>query len=131
MSNRRFTRLTNGFSKKVENHAAQIAIFMVVYNFQRKHMTLGTTPAVKAGIAMGLVSRIYLPDAPIRDLSCTRTGFRKSVRRVFDSRTLRFPQQLETAARIPPGADLILNGSPPLLRHLYNIEEEEDVKFVG
>jgi IS1 family transposase len=33
MSNRRFTRLTNGFSKKLENHAAQIAIFMVVYNF--------------------------------------------------------------------------------------------------
>jgi IS1 family transposase len=51
MSNRRFTRLTNGFSKKVENHAAQIAIFMVVYNFHRKHMTLKTTPAVKAGIA--------------------------------------------------------------------------------
>jgi IS1 family transposase len=51
MSMRRFTRLTNGFSKKVENHAEQIAIFMMVYNFQRKHMTLGTTPAIKAGIA--------------------------------------------------------------------------------
>jgi hypothetical protein len=51
MSNRRFTRLTNGFSKKVENHAAQIAIFMMVYNFSRKHMTLGTSPTVKAGIA--------------------------------------------------------------------------------
>ena len=51
MSNRRFTRLTNGFSKKLENHAAQIAIFMVVYNFHRKHMTLKTTPAVKAEIA--------------------------------------------------------------------------------
>lgn len=51
MQMRRFTRLTNGFSKKLENHAAQIAIFMMVYNFQRKHMTLGTTPAVKAGIA--------------------------------------------------------------------------------
>ena len=51
MSNRRFTTLTNGFSKKVESHAAQIAIFMVVYNFSRKHMTLSTTPAVKAGIA--------------------------------------------------------------------------------
>ena len=47
----RFTRLTNGFSKKVDNRAAQIAIFIVVYNFSRKHMTLGTTPAVKAGIA--------------------------------------------------------------------------------
>jgi IS1 family transposase len=51
MSNRRFTRLTNGFSKKIENHEAQIAIFMVVYNFHRKHMTLGTTPAIKSGIA--------------------------------------------------------------------------------
>lgn len=51
MGNRRFTRLTNGFRKEVDNHAAQIAIFMMVYNFQRKHMTLGTTPAAKAGIA--------------------------------------------------------------------------------
>jgi len=51
MSMRRFTRLTNAFSKKVENHAAAVAIYMVAYNFQRKHMTLGTTPAVKAGIA--------------------------------------------------------------------------------
>ena len=50
MQNRRFTRLTNAFSKKLENHAAQIAIFMMVYNFQRKHMTLGTTPAIKAGL---------------------------------------------------------------------------------
>jgi IS1 family transposase len=48
---RRFTRLTNGFSKKIENHAAHIAIYLMAYNFQRKHMTLGTTPAVKAGIA--------------------------------------------------------------------------------
>jgi hypothetical protein len=36
---------------KLENHASQIAVFMVVYNFHRKHMTLKTTPAVKAGIA--------------------------------------------------------------------------------
>jgi IS1 family transposase len=51
MSMRRFTRLTNAFSKKMENHAAAIAIYMMAYNFQRKHMTLGTTPAVRAGIA--------------------------------------------------------------------------------
>ena len=51
MSMRRFTRLTNGFSKKVDNHAASVALYMMAYNFQRKHMTLGTTPAVKAGIA--------------------------------------------------------------------------------
>jgi IS1 family transposase len=51
MSMRRFTRLTNAFSKKIENHAAAVAIYVMSYNFQRKHMTLGTTPAVKAGIA--------------------------------------------------------------------------------
>lgn len=51
MSMRRFTRLTNAFSKKLENHAASVALYMMHYNFGRKHMTLGTTPAVKAGIA--------------------------------------------------------------------------------
>jgi IS1 family transposase len=51
MSMRRFTRLTNGYSKKVENHAAMLGIYFMWYNFGRKRMTLGTTPAVKAGIA--------------------------------------------------------------------------------
>jgi hypothetical protein len=51
MQNRRFTRLTNAFSKKLENHTAHVAIYMVAYNFQRVHLTLKTTPAVKAGLA--------------------------------------------------------------------------------
>ncbi len=51
MQMRRFTRLTNGFSKKLENHAASVAVHFMAYNFQRKHLTLGTTPAVNAGIA--------------------------------------------------------------------------------
>ncbi len=51
MSMRRFTRLTNGLSKKVDNHAASVALYMMFYNFGRKHTTLGTAPAVKAGIA--------------------------------------------------------------------------------
>jgi IS1 family transposase len=50
MSMRRFTRLTNGFSKKLENHSASVALYMMFYNFGRKHTTLGTTPAVKAGL---------------------------------------------------------------------------------
>jgi IS1 family transposase len=50
MSMRRFTRLTNGFSKKLENHGAAVALYMMFYNFGRKHTTLGTTPAVKAGL---------------------------------------------------------------------------------
>jgi hypothetical protein len=51
MSMRRFTRLTNGFSKKIENHVASQALYFMWYNFGRKHTTLGTTPAMKAGIA--------------------------------------------------------------------------------
>jgi hypothetical protein len=48
---RRFTRLTNAFSKKIENHSAAVALYMMYYNFGGKHLTLGTTPAVKAAIA--------------------------------------------------------------------------------
>lgn len=50
MSMRRFTRLTNGFSKKVENHAYSVAIHFMHYNFCRIHMTLRVTPAMEAGI---------------------------------------------------------------------------------
>jgi hypothetical protein len=50
MGMRRFTRLTNGFSKKVENHAAAIALHFMWYNFGRKHQTLKTTPAMAAGV---------------------------------------------------------------------------------
>lgn len=51
MSMRRFTRLTNAFSKKIENHAAAVALYFMWYNFGRIHQTLKMTPAMKAGIA--------------------------------------------------------------------------------
>src|SRR4051812_26887445 len=51
MGMRRFTRLTNGFSKKIENHAAAVSLYFMWYNFGRKHQTLKTTPAIAAGIA--------------------------------------------------------------------------------
>ena len=51
MGMRRFTRLTNGFSKKVENHAAMVALYMVFYNFCRVHKSLRVTPAMEAGLA--------------------------------------------------------------------------------
>ena len=52
---RRFTRLTNGFSKKVENHAAMVSLHFMYYNFGRPHKSLATpyprTPAMAAGVA--------------------------------------------------------------------------------
>jgi IS1 family transposase len=50
MSMRRFTRLTNGFSKKVENHAHAMALYVMYYNFCRIHKTLRVTPAMMAGV---------------------------------------------------------------------------------
>ena len=51
MGMRRFTRLTNGFSKKVANHEAAVALHFMHYNFCRVHQTLRVTPAMEAGIA--------------------------------------------------------------------------------
>ncbi len=51
MSMRRFTRLTNGFSKKIENHAAAVALYFMWYNFGRVHQTLRVTPAMEAGVS--------------------------------------------------------------------------------
>jgi IS1 family transposase len=51
MSMRRFTRLTNAFSKKVENHAYQVALHFMYYNFARIHQTLRCTPAMEAGVS--------------------------------------------------------------------------------
>ena len=51
MSMRRFTRLTNGFSKKIDNHAHAVALHFVHYNFCRVHKTLRVTPAMEAGLS--------------------------------------------------------------------------------
>ena len=51
MSMRRFTRLTNGFSKKLENHIHMLAIYFVHHNWCRVHKTLKGTPAMAAGLA--------------------------------------------------------------------------------
>jgi IS1 family transposase len=51
MSMGRFTRLTNGFSKKLENHGHAVALYFLHYNFCRVHKTLRVTPAMEAGLA--------------------------------------------------------------------------------
>jgi hypothetical protein len=55
MGSRRFTRLTNGFSKKLDNHVAAVALYVAHYNLCRVHETLKTTPAK----ALGVVDRAW------------------------------------------------------------------------
>lgn len=66
MSMRRFTRLTNGFSKKLESHIYAISLYFVFYNFCRIHKTLKVTPAMAAGLTdklMGLEDVVEMIDA--------------------------------------------------------------------
>jgi hypothetical protein len=55
MQSRRFTRLTNGFSKKLANHEAAVGLFVCVYNFCRVHSSLRQTPAM----ALGLTDHVW------------------------------------------------------------------------
>jgi hypothetical protein len=50
MHNRRFTRLTNAFSKKAQNHARSLALHFMYYNYVRRHSSVKTTPAIAAGV---------------------------------------------------------------------------------
>lgn len=56
MCMRRFTRLTNAFSKKIENHCAAVSLHFMYYNFVRRHQTLRVTPAMAAGVSNRLWS---------------------------------------------------------------------------
>ena len=51
LSMRRFTRLTNAFSRKFENYAAAVAIYFVCYDYAHVHQRLRVTPAMEAGLA--------------------------------------------------------------------------------
>jgi len=53
---RRFTRLTNAFSKKMENHCYAIALHFVYYNFAKTHKTIRVTPAMEAGLTKDVMT---------------------------------------------------------------------------
>jgi IS1 family transposase len=65
MGARRFTRLTNAFSKTIRHHEAAVALWICFYNFSRVHSTLKTTPAVKAG----LTDEIWTVERLLNELS--------------------------------------------------------------
>jgi IS1 family transposase len=72
MQMRRFTRLTNAFSKKVENHAHAVALFYMHYNFARIHQTLRVTPAMEAGIShhvWSIAEIVSLADQPLSQVA--------------------------------------------------------------
>jgi hypothetical protein len=95
MSVRRFTRLTNAFSKKVENHTAAVALHFAYYNYCRAHQSLGakTTPAMAAGVTdhvwtldelIGLLEAAEatpIPARPVRAWYFKLTHYRAACRR--------------------------------------------------
>jgi hypothetical protein len=80
MSMRRFTRLTNAFSKKFENHCHALALYFVWYNFCRVHKTLGVTPAMAAGVretVMKMTDVVALIDAEAAKVPSLRGPYKK------------------------------------------------------
>jgi hypothetical protein len=65
MGSRRFTRLTNGFSKKLDNHVAAVALYVAHYNLCRIHEALHTTPAKAIGVADRAWTIAQLVDAAL------------------------------------------------------------------
>jgi IS1 family transposase len=78
MSTHRFTRLTNAFSKKFENHCHALALYFVFYNFCRVHKTLGAIPAMAAGLVdkvLKMADVVALIDA--REVPAVRGPYKK------------------------------------------------------
>ncbi len=83
MSQRRLTRLTNGFSKKFENHCAAIALYVMHYNFCRVHEALRITPAMQLGITDRVWSIGELVHAALTGEIQDRVSFQKNGLRVI------------------------------------------------
>jgi IS1 family transposase len=84
MSQRRFTRLTNGFSKKLQNHMAAVALYVVHYNFCRVHEAHRVTPAMQLGITDHVWSIGELVEAALHGAIAESQGKRVGKFRVID-----------------------------------------------
>jgi hypothetical protein len=83
MSSKRFARLSNGFSKRVENHCAAVSLYVAFYNLVRVHEALRTTPAVALGIAERAWTIGDLLDAALATQPITPTTTAPDRRRRF------------------------------------------------
>jgi hypothetical protein len=114
MGNRRFTRLTNAFSRRVENHAASVSLFMFHYNFGRVHRSLANpyprTPAMAAGVSDHVwtceeIAGLVEQDGALRDtlLRCASHGRSSSTGRKSTSSSSRWslpPTRAATRTRL-------------------------------
>lgn len=78
MSIRRFTRKTNAFSKKIENHAAAVALHFMYYNFARIHKSLRVTPAMECGVSKHVWSIEEIVDLAYKNEAAKPRGAYKS-----------------------------------------------------
>jgi IS1 family transposase len=83
MHMRRFTRLTNAFSKKIENHIAAISLHFMYYNFVRIHQTLRVTPAMAAGVS----ERVWSVEDVVKLLEAKENEILEQARIALLSRT--------------------------------------------
>jgi hypothetical protein len=83
MGQRRFTRLTNGFSKKLDNHVAAVALYVAHYNLCRVHEALRTTPAKALGVADRAWSIGQLVDAALATQPITPVPTAPERRKLF------------------------------------------------
>jgi IS1 transposase len=84
MQQRRFTRLTNAFSKKLENHKAAVALYVAAFNFCRVHETLRVTPAMQLGVTDHIWSIGEMVDAALNNEASTPVGHKVGPFRVID-----------------------------------------------
>ena len=112
MGMRRFTRLTNAFSKKVENHAASVAIYFMYYNFCRVHQTLRVTPAMEAG----LTDHVWTSKNWLRCFLSRNQRSAALTKSEFQTAPLRVPRAHQLHRRCGAAREMRVGPSEPAIR---------------
>lgn len=124
MSNRRCTRYTNGFSKKIENHAHTMALMFMHYNFAKVHMTLKRTPAMAAGLS----SRVWTAEDIVRMIDAF---FVEKIEQQFETAFARITKAStpEPPKRLKPRYDNLRLPRPTWTRKLAREGKTGDALF--